>query len=625
MYLSKFQLLNYKSFRDSGVLEFKPGINIIVGANNSGKTALLEALSLNFQNHIHKSLTTFPSPSDVINSYSGYQLSLIVKKESILPFINKISESGNKTLIPLPDRYTKKGYPSQDINKILNNETFQNFENIEIQIRSISSYIIPFDTIPDLFSSSYNTPVENLLIKNLDISSLLSREYYGINNFNEGENIKLGQFGETIQYQIFQKNRLTIYKFNAERLNLGISQVGTSCDLKSDASNLAEVLSNLQGNPSRFTRFNKYVSTVIPGIRRVSVSSYNKNSVEIKIWTLDPATEREDLAYPLSHCGTGVSQVLAILYVVITSQEPRIIIIDEPQSFLHPGSAKKLIEILKEFPQHQYFIATHSPATITASNPSTIVKLRHEDGETKALVMKSENIKEQRDLLSELGVSLSDVFGADSILWVEGPTEELCFPMILEKIAKKTQRGIQILAVKNTGDLEGKRAEVIFDIYDKLSGGNSLFPPAIGFIFDRELRKEQDMNELKKRSQKPVNFLERRMYENYLLHPKAIAAIINADDKDRTQPLSDTTVQEWIDNAKKENCYLPKSSNQPSESEWLCQVDGAKFLKDLFSQLSQARVEFRKTRHSPRITEWLIENEPEQLSELIDLLVRLLE
>jgi hypothetical protein len=268
--------------------------------------------------------------------------------------------------------------------------------------------------------------------------------------------------------------------------------VGTSCVLKSDASNLAEVLSNLQGNPNRFTRFNKYVSTVIPGIKELAVSPYNKNSVEIKIWTLDPATEREDLAYPLSHCGTGVSQVLAILYVVITSQEPRIIIIDEPQSFLHPGAAKKLIEILKEFPQHQYFIATHSPATITAANPSTIVKLRHEDGETKALVMKSENIKEQRDLLSELGVSLSDVFGADSILWVEGPTEELCFPMILEKIAKKPQRGIQILAVKNTGDLEGKRAEVIFDIYDKLSGGNSLFPPAIGFIFDRELRKEQE-------------------------------------------------------------------------------------------------------------------------------------
>lgn len=51
------------------------------------------------------------------------------------------------------------------------------------------------------------------------------------------------------------------------------------------------------------------------------------------------------------------------------------IVIDEPQSYLHPGAAKKLIEILQEFPQHQYFIATHSAEIIAAANPSTIVKL----------------------------------------------------------------------------------------------------------------------------------------------------------------------------------------------------------------------------------------------------------
>jgi AAA15 family ATPase/GTPase len=60
MYLSKFQLFNYKSFLDSGLLEFTYGINIIVGQNNSGKTALLEALTLNFDNVPHRSIKTFP-------------------------------------------------------------------------------------------------------------------------------------------------------------------------------------------------------------------------------------------------------------------------------------------------------------------------------------------------------------------------------------------------------------------------------------------------------------------------------------------------------------------------------------------------------------------------------------
>lgn len=58
MYLSKFQLFKYKSFLDSCLLEFTPGINIVVGQNNAGKTALLEALSLNFDNILHRSIKT---------------------------------------------------------------------------------------------------------------------------------------------------------------------------------------------------------------------------------------------------------------------------------------------------------------------------------------------------------------------------------------------------------------------------------------------------------------------------------------------------------------------------------------------------------------------------------------
>jgi len=98
-------------------------------------------------------------------------------------------------------------------------------------------------------------------------------------------------------------------------------------------------------------------------------------------------SSREDLAFSLSDCGRGIGQVLAILYGVVTSPQSRPIVIDEPQSYLHPGAAKKLIEILKEFPQHQYFITTHSAQIIAAANPSTIVKLRYEDGEIQASTM----------------------------------------------------------------------------------------------------------------------------------------------------------------------------------------------------------------------------------------------
>ena len=55
----KFQVSNYKSFLESPELTFGPGLNVIVDQNNSGKTALLEAMSLAHDNP-HRSQ---PQPS----------------------------------------------------------------------------------------------------------------------------------------------------------------------------------------------------------------------------------------------------------------------------------------------------------------------------------------------------------------------------------------------------------------------------------------------------------------------------------------------------------------------------------------------------------------------------------
>jgi AAA15 family ATPase/GTPase len=630
MYLFKFRILNYKSFRDSGILEFKPGINIIVGTNNSGKTALLEALSLNFESKIHKSLknlTLFPELSNVINSASGYQLSLKVEKESILPFVKNLSQLRNNILIVLPDEYkSNHGYSSNSLKNFINDK---NSQDIEIQMTVWNTNPIPFDSIPNFFSSSYSQPIEDLLVK----IPTEPQSYYGVPHPDSEEASSFfNSFTLTTQFHFFQKYSSIIYKFNAERLNLATSGVGISRVLKSDASNLAEVILNIQSNYNLFKRFNKYVSMVIPNIKWVSASLRDIGTIQIKIWTFDPATEREDLAHSLSDCGTGVSQVLAILYVVITSQEPQTIIIDEPQSFLHPGAAKKLIEILKfkEFAKHQYFIATHSAEIITAANPSTITKLGYEEGETQISTMNAKDIKEQRSLLNELGVSLSDVFGADSILWVEGPTEELCFPLVLSKLAPELLIGTKIISVKQTGDLLGKKehfANVMFDLYRRLSGGNNLSPPILGFVFDQENRDDQQMIDLQKRSSEPVYFLKKCMYENYLLHPNAITAILNLYDLGQQHPFTSETIQKGLETNKvklmqKKDCFSKNATpEQLSNPQYIdTNINAAKLLSMLFEELSSGLLKFNKTEHSIMLTEWLLEDDPEQFVELVQFL-----
>ncbi|MEG4087921.1 AAA family ATPase [Microcoleus sp. Pol12B4] len=622
MYISRFQLLNYKSFQDSGVLEFQPGINIIVGANNSGKTALLEALSLNFEKKSHRSLKTLLH----FNSDSCAKVSLVADKWAIEEVAKKLS-------IDFQFVYSDK------TNRTLSAQTMHSLFLEWLEVRAAVEIRVRME------ESCKVAEIEKSLSDSLTFNIYCVNKQDYIIDRASGVNFNRNTADNEITTRIVQYFSRHTYRLYAERPNLASCFFGDRSELEPDASNLAEVLNQLQlsGKKKLFNRFLMYISTIFPEIGEVSVrpkpiikdssginASRRSKELEILIWSKEASeNDREDLAFPLSECGTGIGQVLAILYAVLASPAPRTIIIDEPQSYLHPGAAKKLIEILKEFPQHQYFIATHSAEIISAANPSTIVKLRSEGGETKASMMNSQDIKEQRSLLAELGVSLSDVFGADSILWVEGPTEERCFPLILEKVAKKPLRGTQIIAVKNTGDFEGKRAHLVFDVYDKLSGGSSLFPPTVGFVFDLEERCQQEMKDLQKRSQHPVKFLERRMYENYLLHPDAIAAALNHEDAGREQPVSGEEVRERLETHKLNKNYFPKPNTQCSKDDtskhlgnakWIGKIDAAKVLDALFAELSEARVKFKKTSHSLMLTEWLLENNPEHFADLAQFL-----
>ena len=45
MHISQFHIRNFKSFWDSNAGELGPGFNVIMGPNNSGKTAIVESLT----------------------------------------------------------------------------------------------------------------------------------------------------------------------------------------------------------------------------------------------------------------------------------------------------------------------------------------------------------------------------------------------------------------------------------------------------------------------------------------------------------------------------------------------------------------------------------------------------
>jgi energy-coupling factor transporter ATP-binding protein EcfA2 len=621
MYISKFQVLNFKSYRDSNEILFKPGFNIITGQNSAGKTALLEAMTLQFVASPHRSLSTVPTPGIVPPQDSVARVTFSLTRDELFSLLR-----GQPFLLPEPQEgfpipgyspYRENADGAGMLQKWLSQE--QDFSP-SLQLRKLTNEteIWTAEGLP-LGKYPPQAPVNAADVRMLQ--------------FQEQDN-KLAFVGyqraaptNYLAANISGSLRTWIYRFRAERFNLGLAPFGGNSILAPDAQNLPEAVNTLNADPRKLLKLNELLSEILPQVRQISVRPFG-SQVQIIVWSHDPATQRADLAVPLNECGSGVGQVLAILYVVMTSDHPRVILVDEPQSFLHPGAVRKLIDILKQFPQHQYILATHSPTAIVAADPVTMTMSRATDAETSLQVIDPRSAKDLQTYLLEIGARLSDVFGADDILWVEGQTEETCFPQILKILTRKQLRGTAILGITQTSDITGRDKKKVLEMYQRLSAANSLLPPAVAFVLDRECLTDQQVNDIA-RFKRPgdgrdlVHFLPHRMYENYLLSAEAIAAVANSIRDFRPQQVQADEVQQLLD-AKlgDRRYYCPGLQAIPNDRP--THVDGARILKDIFGELSENRVYYQKMTHSVAITDWILQHRREEFRDLATWLVGVL-
>ncbi len=689
MYISKIRVKDYKSFRDSGDIEFKSGINIIVGQNNAGKTSLLEALEIKIVDIPHRSVKTPKNKvySNKDKNNSAIYISLTLDKENMSEldsYLEKVSLGGyDHTIlrVPFPKSYKKsiqslgshissdkevlesrsdkeKRIEEYNLEKDNSKRKLKEFiEKINIAFKDVLTLNFKYSDHNPLFESlnygllneDFDTKSETIIL-NLNKITLefeCRPDDDRLQQFRGNNSKEVTVFG----WEEMKKFKDKIYRFSAERPNLGSCVVGFSKELLPDASNLAEVLQNIKNdNPDIYEEFNRYITEVIPSVKWVSSnkietpqSGIGGNWNEVRVWSVDKKTRRTDLAFPLSASGTGAGQVLAILFVAIASaEEPRTIIIDEPNSFLHPSATQKLIQILNKFPQHQYFISTHSPEVVTASNPSTITMLNYIDGETKVEQIDLSNAKGIKKVFVDLGIEPSTFAFTNHILWVEGPTEVKAFSKILED-AK-----INNVLIKPTVPSEfrqnKKRFENvrhIFNLHEEISGTNSVISPKMTILLDKEIGKEKENTDLIREFGKDkFNFIPRAMYENYLLDPDAITYILKftkqtddfkenySNDEIVNKKLNVKSVINFIEETRSNRTFLPdklKSKENLTEKEWLENVDGAKLLDKLLKGFLGKPFGYapHKVEYGEKLTQWLLENKPEQLSELKDFLVDL--
>ena len=140
--------------------------------------------------------------------------------------------------------------------------------------------------------------------------------------------------------------------------------------------------------------------------------------------------------YALSKSGSGLKTILLMLinlHVVPLLKEYRnkkiIYAFEELENNLHPSIQKRVFEYLYEFAKNtdvRILLTTHSHIAINTYFEKEKTALYHivkTDG--KSTISKIKNRNDEIAVLDDLSVKASDLFQANGIIWVEGPSDKI--------------------------------------------------------------------------------------------------------------------------------------------------------------------------------------------------------
>lgn len=590
MWLKKLRVTGFQSFRDSGDIEFSKGINLIVGQNNSGKSSLLRGMQPGLIDDRHRSPDRW-----------------ITHELPVPEVFLQIVAPGNELKSGVLRR---SGVNIPISSKLASDEDFLSSfwdhlgVTFDIQHSSVQGFTASNYPSHGLFAWQAGDPAlgVQLTVQNAVISI--------VNRYSGPEDGMANMISEIWTQDMFY--------FKAERYGLGKTSPGHATRLDSNAANLPVILNTLQGSQGTvFQKLVNHLRMIFPTVGNLSVWTAPSGLLEILIWPTETMTRRE-LAFPLEESGTGVSQVIAILAAILTKDQA-VFIIDEINSFLHPAAVKTLLRILQtEYAHNQYIISTHAPEVIGFSNPETIHLVKREGYDSQVTRLDIGKVADFRKIADNLGLSMADVFAADQVIWVEGPTEELCFPYIYEQRFEPLPRGVMFSSVVATGDFNRKRdRELVYQVYEKVSAVAPSMQVRVVFSFDSEGLTDTEQEKMIRDSKGKLLILPRRHIECYLLDGTAIAELIIKQDRSLLDIVTpDTVQQKIIDLAEDKKFHIDEWGGDLRYEAWLSKVDAAKLIATVCQSLSEHRATFNKKEDSLFLLQSIMKREPERLDPL---------
>ena len=491
MYISKLIIKNYKSIKDE-VFIFNKGINVLVGKNNAGKSNIVSALNeilgdkyntmsyedkIFYTNGKSKPERNFKiiAEIDEINNLD-YSLLENIKKSTALidisDYFNEEEREFNSEWLLKDDDELKENYPEKFnfrgtnllawkkqeelknifdntkklwIYKYYNKEDDTNLYNIILKVETIiTSPFSPSKKIVKYYRMLYINPnIKATLMTILLIPAFRTTE-------TTLKITKWSWYGKLLQKKwkdsCKDEHQKEIDKASNELRNI----VGNVFkDLKDDIN----------------TQLNKALSLMNVSIDINMLESKNEDYYKNIKLSVDDGIET-----PLENKGSGLQSLIMIelfkFYCKIFNQSS-LLILEEPELFLHPHAKRMLSDILNDFignGENQIIITTHSEEFLNNVDIENINVIRKSSLGTKKSRISKENYgdgKELQKLKIELQHKNAEMFFAEKVILVEGE-EQVLIPEIIKKIYGKNILNNNDISIIKVG---GKS---YFEIYRKV-------------------------------------------------------------------------------------------------------------------------------------------------------------
>ena len=274
--------------------------------------------------------------------------------------------------------------------------------------------------------------------------------------------------------------------------------------------------------------------------------------VTTEIW--QPA---QNLTKPISQMGKGMRSIylLSLLeaYAEIDENLPSIILIEDPEIFLHPSLQKTSGKILYRLSRkNQVIFTTHSPNLLPNFGSRQIRQvIIKEDG--------SSGVREKTDIsaiLDDLGYTAGDLMNVNFVFIVEGKQDKSRLPLLLRKYYSETfnEHGqlfrIAIITtnsctnIKTYANLKYMNQIYLRDQFLMIRDSDGKDPIALGRQLCRyyEERNLEEIDKLPRVRPENVLILKYYSFENYFLNPQVMARLHIVESE---EAFYETLLEKW--------------------------------------------------------------------------------